>query len=136
MCVLFRNSSDSGCEEICHQGHCDLNGMVMVIQPELAREAAYSVGRYGHVMFPENVHEPALHCAELLLQGVGQGWAERVFFSDNGSTSIEVAIKMAFRKYATDHGLCDPADSEHGKQQFEVLPCILCKMSAGWNRRS
>ncbi|CAK9257373.1 unnamed protein product [Sphagnum jensenii] len=91
------------------------------LQPELAREAAYSAGRYGHVMFPENVHEPALHCAELLLQGVGQGWAERVFFSDNGSTSIEVAIKMAFRKYATDHGLCDPADSEHGKQQFEVL---------------
>ncbi|CAM6041370.1 unnamed protein product [Sphagnum compactum] len=91
------------------------------LQPELAREAAYSAGRYGHVMFPENVHEPALHCAELLLQGVGQGWAERVFFSDNGSTSIEVAIKMAFRKYAIDHGLCDPADSEHGKQQFEVL---------------
>ncbi|KAH8950396.1 hypothetical protein BDL97_10G083100 [Sphagnum fallax] len=92
-----------------------------IFKPELAREAAYSAGRYGHVMFPENVHEPALHCAELLLQGVGQGWAERVFFSDNGSTSIEVAIKMAFRKYATDHGLCDPADSEHGKQQFEVL---------------
>lgn len=73
MCVLFRNSSDSGCEEICHQGHGDLNVMVMVIQLELAREAAYSAGRYGHVMFPENVHEPALHCAELLLQGVGQG---------------------------------------------------------------
>ncbi len=26
----------------------------------------------------------------LLLQGVGAGWAERVFFSDNGSSAIEV----------------------------------------------
>jgi bifunctional dethiobiotin synthetase / adenosylmethionine---8-amino-7-oxononanoate aminotransferase len=33
----------------------------------------YAAGRYGHVMFPENVHEPALRCAELLLEGVGKG---------------------------------------------------------------
>jgi dethiobiotin synthetase/adenosylmethionine--8-amino-7-oxononanoate aminotransferase len=43
------------------------------LQSELAREAAYTAGRYGHVMFPENVHEPALRCAELLLGGVGRG---------------------------------------------------------------
>lgn len=33
------------------------------------------------------------------------GWADRVFYSDNGSTAIEIAIKMAFRKYAKDHDL-------------------------------
>jgi len=33
----------------------------------------YAAARYGHVMFPENVYEPALHCAELLLDGVGKG---------------------------------------------------------------
>jgi hypothetical protein len=38
---------------------------------------------------------------------------------------------MAFRKYATDHGLCDPADSEHGKQQFEVLPASFVKCQQG-----
>ena len=33
----------------------------------------YATGRYGHVMFPENIYEPALECAELLLEGVGKG---------------------------------------------------------------
>jgi len=33
----------------------------------------YAAARFGHVMFPENVHEPALNCAKLLLQGVGKG---------------------------------------------------------------
>lgn len=33
----------------------------------------YATSRYGHVMFPENVYEPALECAEILLEGVGKG---------------------------------------------------------------
>lgn len=33
----------------------------------------YAAARFGHVMFPENVYEPALECAELLLEGVGKG---------------------------------------------------------------
>ncbi|KAK7388482.1 hypothetical protein VNO78_23298 [Psophocarpus tetragonolobus] len=76
-----------------------------IMQTELAREMGYAAARFGHVMFPENVHEPALHCAELLLQGVGKGWASRTYFSDNGSTAIEIALKMAFRKFSVDHGL-------------------------------
>lgn len=42
-------------------------------QIELARTVGYTTARYGHVMFPENVYEPALECAELLLEGVGKG---------------------------------------------------------------
>jgi dethiobiotin synthetase/adenosylmethionine--8-amino-7-oxononanoate aminotransferase len=53
-------------------------------------------------MFPENTHEPAVTLSGLLLQGVGRGWASRVFFSDDGSTAIEVALKMAFRKFLHD----------------------------------
>ena len=30
-------------------------------------------------------------------------WASRVYFSDNGSTAIEIALKMAFRKFCVDH---------------------------------
>ncbi|KAL6001922.1 hypothetical protein ACLOJK_040486 [Asimina triloba] len=40
---------------------------------ELARDMGYATARFGHVMFPENVYEPALRCAELLLDGVGRG---------------------------------------------------------------
>ncbi|XWS70927.1 hypothetical protein CRYUN_Cryun03dG0092500 [Craigia yunnanensis] len=75
------------------------------LQIELARDMGYATARFGHVMFPENVYEPALECAELLLDGVGKGWASRVYFSDNGSTAIEIALKMAFRKFSSDHGI-------------------------------
>lgn len=33
------------------------------------------------------------------------GWASRVYFSDNGSTAIEIALKMAFRKFLVDNEL-------------------------------
>ncbi|KAF9899684.1 hypothetical protein BX616_002895 [Lobosporangium transversale] len=65
--------------------------------PELTQSAAYAAGRYGHVMFPECAHEPAVKLTETLLETVGDGWASRVFFSDNGSTAVEVALKMALK---------------------------------------
>ncbi|CAA0837321.1 Bifunctional dethiobiotin synthetase/7-8-diamino-pelargonic acid aminotransferase-mitochondrial [Striga hermonthica] len=78
------------------------------LQIELARDMGYTAARYGHVMFPENVYEPALELAELLLSGVGKGWASRVYFSDNGSTAVEIALKMAFRKFLSDNNLLIP----------------------------
>jgi len=65
--------------------------------PILAQETAHAVARYGHVMFPGYIHAPAANLIEKCLSTVGKGWATRVFFSDNGSTSVEVALKMAFR---------------------------------------
>ena len=48
---------------------------------------------------------------------MGSGWASRVFYSDNGSTAIEVALKMAFRKYMADHQLLeDEASSDAGSR--------------------
>lgn len=73
--------------------------------PALTDAAAYAAGRYGHVLFPRHAHHPAYELAQSLLNSVGQGWAERVFFSDNGSTAVEVALKMAFRLAAQRQGL-------------------------------
>ena len=68
--------------------------------PSLALAAARASGRYGHVMFPQATHRPALDLAERLVQdGPGKGWASRAFYSDNGSTGMEVAVKMALRAY-------------------------------------
>ncbi len=64
----------------------------------LSHAAAIAAGRYGHVMFPGNIHEPVVKLTQKLLSSVGKGWAQRVFFSDSGSTSVEVALKIAFRK--------------------------------------
>ncbi|KAG9315162.1 pyridoxal phosphate-dependent transferase [Chiua virens] len=69
--------------------------------PTLALAAANAAGRYGHVMFPQATHLPALKLAERLVhEGPGKGWASRAFFSDNGSTGMEVALKMALRSFS------------------------------------
>ncbi|KAG0242030.1 hypothetical protein BGW41_005013 [Actinomortierella wolfii] len=65
--------------------------------PELTQSAMYASGRYGHLMFPECAHEPAVQLSETVLRTVGKGWASRVFFTDNGSTATEVALKMALK---------------------------------------
>ena len=73
--------------------------------PSLTLAAAKASGRYGHVMFPQAVHLPALRLAERLIQdGPGKGWASRAFISDNGSTGMEVAIKMALRAFTVRQG--------------------------------
>jgi dethiobiotin synthetase/adenosylmethionine--8-amino-7-oxononanoate aminotransferase len=65
----------------------------------LGLASAAAAGRYGHVMFPQVCHAPAVTLAQKLLEGPGEGWAKRVFFSDNGSTAVEVAIKMGMKLY-------------------------------------
>ena len=77
-------------------------GPDLSMQIEMGKKVGYAASRYGHVIFPTNVHEPVLECTRNLLTGPGMGWAQRVFYSDNGSTAIEVALKMAFRKYLSD----------------------------------
>lgn len=63
--------------------------------PDLSLAAAYAAGRYGHVMFAGTIHEPALLLAENLLRNLNNRRLSRVFYSDNGSTGMEVATKMA-----------------------------------------
>lgn len=70
----------------------------------LALEAAHAASRYGHVILPNAVNEPALALAERLLRTVGRGWASRVYYSDNGSTAMEVALKMALKASRVRYG--------------------------------
>lgn len=72
--------------------------------PALALSAAYAAGRYGHVMFPGNIHEPALSLAEKLLQGIGNARLQKIFYTDNGSTGMEVAVKMGLRAACHRYG--------------------------------
>ncbi|KAL2064072.1 hypothetical protein VTL71DRAFT_4566 [Oculimacula yallundae] len=73
---------------------------------ELALAAAHASGRYGHVMFAGTIHEPALLLAANLLRNLNNPRLSRVFYSDNGSTGMEVATKMAltasFDRYKWD----------------------------------
>ncbi|KAL1638064.1 hypothetical protein SLS58_008990 [Diplodia intermedia] len=72
--------------------------------PQLTLAAAYAAGRYGHVMFAEAVHQPALQLAQMLLKGSNNPRLSRVFYSDNGSTGTEVAVKMALRAARLRYG--------------------------------
>lgn len=74
--------------------------------PVLTLAAARAAGRYGHVMYPQATHKPALHLAERLVHdGPGKGWASRAFISDNGSTGMEIALKMALRVASKRFGI-------------------------------
>ncbi|KAJ3495317.1 hypothetical protein NLG97_g3476 [Lecanicillium saksenae] len=71
---------------------------------QLTMAAAYAAGRYGHVMFAGAIHEPAMTLAENLLRGTGNSRLTRVFYSDNGSTGTEVAVKMGLRAARVRYG--------------------------------
>lgn len=49
-----------------------------------------------HAIFAGFTHEPAVQLAENLMKLLPDSFS-KVFFSDNGSTAIEVALKMAFQ---------------------------------------
>jgi dethiobiotin synthetase/adenosylmethionine--8-amino-7-oxononanoate aminotransferase len=65
--------------------------------PRLALTAAHAAGRYGHVMFANAIHQPALTLAETVLHNSRNPNLSKIFYSDNGSTGMEVAVKMALR---------------------------------------
>ncbi|KAI5069010.1 hypothetical protein GOP47_0015311 [Adiantum capillus-veneris] len=96
-------------------------GPDLKLQLELAKQVGYATGRFGHVMLPENVYEPALLCAESLIKLIGKGWANKVYYSDNGSTAVEIAIKMALRKYLRDHQLLTKASQNRNTLNLKVL---------------
>lgn len=67
-------------------GHC---------HPPLVTALRQAAATLDHTVFAGTTHFPAAELAEALLHSV-PGWnGGRVFFSDNGSTSVEVALKMA-----------------------------------------
>ncbi|KAI2511952.1 hypothetical protein MHU86_2468 [Fragilaria crotonensis] len=79
----------------------------------MALAAASAAGRYGHVLFPDMVHAPALELSKkLVVDGPGNGWASRVFFTDDGSTAMEVSIKMGLKTYQKWHNVTNAYDNE------------------------
>jgi dethiobiotin synthetase/adenosylmethionine--8-amino-7-oxononanoate aminotransferase len=72
--------------------------------PQLALSAAYAAGRYGHVMFATAVHKPALELADTLIKMHANPRLQKVFYTDNGSTGMEVAVKMALRASCVRYG--------------------------------
>lgn len=64
--------------------------------PRLNEALAEQAARFEHVMFAGFTHEPAVDLATALAELL-PGDLSRVFFSDDGSTSVEVALKIAYQ---------------------------------------
>jgi adenosylmethionine-8-amino-7-oxononanoate aminotransferase len=66
--------------------------------PKINAALARQANDFEHVLFAGFTHEPAVNVAEKLA-GLLPGDLNRVFFSDNGSTAVEVAIKIAYQSW-------------------------------------
>ena len=64
--------------------------------PALNTAAKNQIDRMSHVMFGGITHSPAVTLCEKLVEITPEG-LNKVFLSDSGSVSVEVAIKMAFQ---------------------------------------
>lgn len=64
--------------------------------PHILEQMAKQLHTMPHVMFAGLAHEPAYRLAERLVK-MGPEGMRRVFFSDSGSTAVEVALKMAIQ---------------------------------------
>jgi adenosylmethionine-8-amino-7-oxononanoate aminotransferase len=78
--------------------------------PALNEAASEQLSKMSHVMFGGLTHEPAIKLAETLLE-ITDDSLEHIFFSDSGSVSVEVALKMAFQYWS----------SQGNKQKSKIL---------------
>jgi adenosylmethionine---8-amino-7-oxononanoate aminotransferase len=64
--------------------------------PRLNRALSEQAGRVAHHIFAGFTHQPAVELAARLCAKAPAGLS-RVFFADNGSAAVEVALKMSFQ---------------------------------------
>jgi adenosylmethionine-8-amino-7-oxononanoate transaminase len=64
--------------------------------PGINKAVKTQLGSFEHVLFAGFTHRPAILLAERLLSVAPKNLA-RVFFSDDGSTAVETALKMSFQ---------------------------------------
>ncbi len=64
--------------------------------PRLNRALQEQADRFAQVIFAGFTHQPAVRLAAQLVQRTPSNLS-RVFFSDDGSTAVEVALKMAYQ---------------------------------------
>jgi len=90
--LLFDENGSSYIDAIsswytCMYGHCN-SYITGKVQEQLSK--------LHHVVFSSLTHEPAVKLSEALIKILPPNQT-KLFFSDNGSTSVEVAIKMALQ---------------------------------------
>lgn len=162
---LYPVASAQGAELTLSDGRVLLDGMASwwcaihgYNHPALNAAATEQLGKMSHVMFGGLTHEPAVTLAQKLVELTPDG-LNRVFLTDSGSVSVEVAMKMAMQYWQSQgkpnknrfvslrhgyHGdtfgamsVCDPVNGMHHlfsgvlTQQF-FAPAPTCAFDAEW----
>ncbi len=81
---------------------CNLHGHN---HPKMVAAITEQLQKIDHIIFGGFTHQPAIDLSEKLV-ALTPNNLSRVFYSDNGSTSVEVALKMAFQ-YWQHQGLSE-----------------------------
>src|SRR6201997_2219592 len=100
--------------------------------PVLDAALGNQLAAMNHVMFGGLTHEPAARLAQLLVDITPAG-LDTVFFSDSGSVSVEVAVKMALQYWrsigrAAKHRLMTWRGGYHGDT---FTPMSVCDPDGG-----
>lgn len=64
--------------------------------PRLNKVLYEQASKIEHILLADFTHKPAIELAERLVKLAGEPFS-KVFYSDDGSTAVEVAIKMAYQ---------------------------------------
>ncbi|MBC7915950.1 MAG: adenosylmethionine--8-amino-7-oxononanoate transaminase [Pyrinomonadaceae bacterium] len=67
--------------------------------PHIAKKVAEQLGTLEHAIFAGFTHPPAIELAEGLI-GILPDNQSKIFYSDNGSTAVEVALKMCLQYWS------------------------------------
>ncbi len=86
-------------------GHC---------HPYISDRINAQLAQLEHVTFGDFTHPPAIELAERLLAMASHHYS-KVFYTDNGATSVEVALKMALQFWSNQ----DPSTSRAGIISFK-----------------
>ena len=91
-CILYDEDGNEYIDAIaswytCMYGHCN---------PYITQKVTEQIQTLDHVVFSGFTHEPAIKLSEALIKILPKN-QNKLFFSDNGSTSVEIGIKMALQ---------------------------------------
>ena len=97
-------TSAQGCKLVDQHGRSYLDGNSSIWtnihghnHPTINASIKNQLGKVAHTSFLGFSHEPAIQLAEKLIGLLPNSPLKRVFYSDNGSTAIECAVRMALQ---------------------------------------